>query len=162
MRYWLIRHPMILGSMFIILSFFSFRDSHSDAQEYRQFVNAKTLTGEVVSVEKSSSFPPRWRTTVKWRDVSMGSGESDVVVGTKSGWSTPKFAVGEKAEILVNAADRSKAILREHLSNSRPMIIAGTSFAPNDFWFGVFFSVAALFTFAFGGAIGRQLEQAQK
>lgn len=159
MKNWLVRHPLVLGALFAVLALLAFRESVSDAREFRRFANASVVTGEVVAVARKSQLPPRWHATVKWRERGIGAGESTIVIGTQGkSWSTPRYSPGESVEILLDPLDPEQAVLRRTATTTPPMKLAGFEFASNEFWFGVFFAIAALFTLLFGGRIRRELE----
>ncbi len=145
------RHPKLLGILLAAVSFASFHLSISDAKEFRQFADAKPVTGEVVSIEKRPHSKLR-RATIRWSERGIGTRQSELVVVRY------KFSVGDRVEVLVNAADHSSIILREQLSNSRPMKIAGIEFDRTEFWVAVVLAVLALFTFFFVDAPRRDSE----
>ena len=159
MKNWLVRHPVVLGVLFAVLALLAFRESVSDAREFRRFANAPAVTGEVVAVARKSQLPPRWRATVKWRERGIGAGESTIVFGTRGkSWSTPRYSPGDSVEILLDPQAPDQAVVRTNAATAPPMKLAGFELGPNEFWFGVFFAVSALFVFVFRGQIRRELE----
>jgi hypothetical protein len=159
MNNWLARHPLVLGALFVVIALLAFRESVSDAREFRRFADASAVTGEVVAVARKSQLPPRWSATVKWREHGIGAGESTIVIGTQGkNWSTPRYSPGSSVEILLDPQDPDQAVLRRDATTTPPMKRAGFELGTNQFWFGVFFAVAALFAFLFAGRIRRELE----
>jgi hypothetical protein len=159
MSNWLVRHPSVLGALFAAIALLAFRESVSDAREFRRFAEASAVAGEVVAVARRSQLPPRWNATVKWRERGIGAGESTIVIGTQGkSWSTPRYSPGAPVEILLDPQDAGQAVLRRDATTTPPMKLAGFELGTNQFWFSVFFAVAALFAFLFGGRIRRELE----
>lgn len=157
MKTWLIRHPRTLGVLFLIAAAFAFHESLDGARTQRRFADAKPLRAEVASVTKHSALPPRWRAEVAWRERAAPR-SATLIVGTGKGWSDPGVAVGQPVEILLAADGRDPAMLASR-KKSDFLRLGGFAFEATEFWFGVFFSVAALLCFVFAGRIEREAEE---
>lgn len=156
MKLWLMRHPKVLGLLFVILSAWALQEAADGAKTQKRFAQAKPVAADVVAVTRHSGFPPRWRADLAPRDRGAPRSAS-VIIGTGKGWSTPALSAGETVEILIAADGRDPAILASR-RKSDMLRVARVEFEATEFWFGVLFAAGALLCFVFAGRLRREAE----
>ncbi len=124
-------HPVIGGVFFAVFGAFIVYVSIDGAKRFRQYENARELTGQVVSITEASRVPPRFDLTITWSDGP--SAERTVIrTGPKA---VDDLKEGDSVQILVSRVNGA-VILTSQRPEDSPLNLAGFEATPLIF-FGI-------------------------